>query len=349
MNDLFKFPIGDTWVGLDCKPFVIAEVAQAHDGSLRLAHSFIDAAKQAGADCVKFQLHLPEFESTLNEKFRVNMGGQDKDRFSYWERTNFSLGGWRELISHARQNEIEFLCSTFSVEGVEILRDLGVQAWKLSSGEMWSSELIESMIEDGTPIIASTGLASMADIESFVDQFRRRSSAFALLQCTSKYPTPIEESGINLISEFRQFGCAVGLSDHSGTVFPSLAAMAANADIIEVHVTFDRGMWGPDASSSLTFEELTLLCQSRDSFDLMRKKPLDKNEVASELEITKKLFSKSLALRTDLVAETVVEEKMLTLKKPGGGIPREAISRVVGKKLKRDVASRRLLEWDDLI
>lgn len=349
MNNPIKFQIGEAWVGRDFKPFVIAEVAQAHDGSLRLAHSFIDAAKQAGADCVKFQLHLPEFESTLNEKFRVNMGGQDKDRFSYWERTNFKTNEWQELISHARQNEIEFLCSTFSVEGVEILRDLGVQAWKLPSGEMWSSELIESMMEDGSPIIASTGLASMAEIESFVKQYKGCGSALALLQCTSKYPTPIEESGINLIPEFRQFVCAVGLSDHSGTVFPSLAAMAMNADIIEVHATFDRGIWGPDASSSLTFEELSLLCQSRDSFDLMKKNPVDKNQVASELKMTKELFSKSLALRSDLAAETVVEEKMLTLKKPGGGIPREAISRVVGKKLKTDVASRRLLEWDDLI
>lgn len=349
MNNPIKFQIGEAWVGLDFKPFVIAEVAQAHDGSLRLAHSFIDAAKQAGADCVKFQLHLPEFESTLNEKFRVNMGGQDKDRFSYWERTNFKLNEWQELISHARQNEIEFLCSTFSVEGVEILRDLGVQAWKLPSGEMWSSELIESMMEDGSPIIASTGLASMAEIESFVKQYKGCGSALALLQCTSKYPTPIEESGINLIPEFRQFVCAVGLSDHSGTVFPSLAAMAMNADIIEVHATFDRGIWGPDASSSLTFEELSLLCQSRDSFDRMKKNPVDKNQVASELKMTKELFSKSLALRSDLAAETVVEEKMLTLKKPGGGIPREAISGVVGKKLKTDVASRRLLEWDDLI
>jgi len=349
MQNLAKFQIGGTWVGHDHKSFVIAEVAQAHDGSLRLAHSFIDAATQAGADAVKFQLHLPEHESTLNEQFRVNMGGQDKDRFSYWERTNFSLSGWRELCSHAEKNDIKFLCSTFSVEGVEILRDLGVPAWKISSGELWSPEVIESMMKDGKPIIASTGLASSAEIKSFVDRYKNCGNALGLLQCTSKYPTPIQESGINLISQFRQYGCAVGLSDHSGTVFPSLAAMAINADLLEVHVTFDRGIWGPDASSSLIFDELALLCKFRDAFDLMRNNPVDKDKVAAELVITRDLFSKSLALRVDLPAGSVITEEMITLKKPGGGIAREAINSVVGKKVKKDVTSRRLLEWSDLV
>ena len=342
-----NFEIGGVAVGPNAPGLVIAEVAQAHDGSLRMAHSFIDAIAASGANCVKFQLHLPDFESTTDEQFRIGMGSQDVDRFSYWHRTGFSSSEWTELALHTKEKGLIFLCSTFSVQGAEILRAMEIDAWKIASGEVESVELIDYMLEDKKPIIASTGMASIAEIESLLKQIREQGSSLVLLQCTSKYPTSIEESGLDFMEYLRTYGCAVGLSDHSGTPLPTLAALARGADVVEVHVTFDKRIQGPDSSSSISFEELELICQARDCFNAMDQNPIDKDLVAKELADNKKMFGKSVALKNDSAAGTVITEDMVCFKKPGSGIQRKELKNIVGKTLIHDVSARRLLKWSD--
>jgi N,N'-diacetyllegionaminate synthase len=344
-----NFNIGGVAVGPSAPGFIVAEVAQAHDGSLRMAHSFIDAIATAGADCVKFQLHLPDFESTTDEKFRVEMGSQDADRFSYWRRTGFKPTEWAELALHAKERELVFLCSAFSVQGAKLLREMEIDAWKIASGEVGSIELIDYMLEDSKPIIASTGMASITEIESLVKRLSKHGNPLVLLQCTSKYPTPIEEAGLNIMGDLEAYGCAVGLSDHSGTPFPALAALARGADVIEVHVTFDKRIQGPDSSSSISFAELEMICQARDCFEAIDRNPVDKDVVAKKLENTKVMFGKSVALKGDGTAGTVVTEEMICFKKPGTGIQRNELARIVGKTLVQDVSSRCLLKWSDFV
>jgi N,N'-diacetyllegionaminate synthase len=337
-------------VGPGNPALLIAEVAQAHDGSLGVAHAFIDAAADAGVDAVKFQTHLAAAESTLDEPFRTRFSQQDATRFHYWQRMEFTLPQWQELAAHARQRDLVFLSSAFSVAAVDLLRGIGMPAWKIGSGEFASADLWQAMAETGAPILFSTGMAKRAEIADAVTVFRANGLPYALMQCTSAYPTPLEAVGLNVIDELREaFDCPVGLSDHSGSVFPGLAALARGANLIEVHVTFHRQMFSPDVAASLTFDELKLLCQMRDALSTMESHPVDKDAMAEQLLGMREIFGKSLAPLYPLAAGTVLRPEMIVTKKPGGGIPLDAAGRISGRRLARDVAPDRILRWNDLV
>jgi N,N'-diacetyllegionaminate synthase len=210
--------------------------------------------------------------------------------------------------------------------------------------------LWQAMAETGAPILFSTGMAKRAEIADAVTLFRANGLPYALLQCTSSYPTPLEAVGLNVIDELREaFDCPVGLSDHSGSVFPGLAALARGANLIEVHVTFHRQMFSPDMAASLTFDELKLLCQMRDALSTMESHPVDKDAMAERLLGMREIFGKSLAPLYPLAAGTVLRPEMIVTKKPGGGIPLDAAGRISGRRLARDVAPDRILRWTDLV
>lgn len=328
---------------------IIAEVGQAHDGSLGLAHSFVDAAADVGADCVKFQTHIAAAESTMDETFRVTFSHQDSSRYNYWRRMEFTSDQWSGLSEHARSRGLIFLSSPFSVAAVDMLTRLGVPAWKVGSGELGSADVLNAMLETRRPILLSTGMSGMSEIDGTIQWFRSASIEFAVLQCTSRYPTPLSEVGLNVIELLRKrYDCPVGLSDHSGKVDPSLAALARGANLIEVHLTLDRRMFGPDVSASLTVDELASIVSFRDALAVMDAYPVDKDEMALQLADMRRMFNKSLAPIHDLARGTTIEEHMLTRKKPGTGIPAEKITGVIGRRLARDVSATNLLRWDDL-
>jgi N-acetylneuraminate synthase len=336
-------------VGGDAPAYLVAEVAQAHDGSLGLAHRFIDAAKEAGVDAVKFQTHFATEESTLDEPFRVKFSNQDESRFAYWKRMEFTDEQWAGLVGHAHEIGICFLSSAFSQKSVELLDRLGVPAWKVASGEIISEALVDRMVATGKPILISTGMSSYAEIEAAVARVRKGGAPVAVLQCTSRYPTPFEEVGLNVIGEMRaRFACPVGLSDHSGVVFPSIFAIAKGADIVEAHITLDRRMFGPDVAASLTVEEFALVRQARDALQVMETHPVDKDTLAADLTDMRQLFQRSVAVTRPLVEGTVLTRDMLTCKKPATGIPASAIDSLVGKRLRRAAAPDRVLHWRDV-
>jgi N,N'-diacetyllegionaminate synthase len=341
--------ISDREIGSSNKAFVIAEIAQAHDGSLGLAHKYIDAVASAGADAVKFQTHIADEESTLDDAFRINFSYHDKNRYEYWKRMEFSSQQWDNLSRHAEEKKIIFLSSPFSVKAVQLLNDIGVPAWKIGSGEVNNPLMLNKIASTGKPIILSTGMSKWDEINAAVKKINEYGSDFALLQCTSEYPTPLSDVGLNVIDDYRKhFKVPVGLSDHSGMIYPSLAAMSLGADIIEVHVTFHRAMFGPDVSSSVTLEELSLIIHARDAIHEMRSHPVDKDEMAMRLGGMRDLFNKSLALVRPGTRGTVLTREMITVKKPGTGIPADKLEKVIGARLARDVSNNRILCWDDI-
>jgi len=204
---------------------VIGEVAQAHDGSLGTAHAYIDAIAKSGADAVKFQTHIAAAESTPNEPWRVRFSYQDASRYEYWKRMEFTAEQWLGLKRHAEEQRITFLSSPFSLQAARMLRGIGMQAWEVPSGEVANSQLLEYMIETKLPILLSSGMSSIEETDTTVAQVQAAGLPLAVMQCTSAYPCPPEKVGLNMLGEFRErYGCAVGLSDHSGTIFPGLAA-----------------------------------------------------------------------------------------------------------------------------
>ena len=329
--------------------YIIAEVAQAHDGSLSLAHAYIDAIADTGADAVKFQTHIAEAESTLEEPWRVKFSYQDKSRYDYWKRMEFSVEQWSELAEHSRSRGLDFLSSPFSVEAAIILEKIGVKQWKIGSGEIYNPILLDYLLGTNIPILFSSGMSSIADIDNVINQAIKKSIPFGIFQCSSSYPTPPELWGLEVLSSFRErYNCPVGLSDHSGDIYAGLAATTLGADFIEVHVTFDKHMFGPDVSSSVTVNELKQLVTGSKLIKSSLNNKDDKDILVSDTSNLKKTFGRSLALVSGLSAGSKLSKKDLTLKKPGTGILYDDINKVIGRSLKTHKGIDKLLTWDDL-
>lgn len=347
MNSL---AIGDRKVGEGEPCIVIAEVAQAHDGSLGMAHGFIDAIADANADAVKFQTHIAAAESTPAEEFRVPFGHEDATRYDYWKRMEFSEEQWKGLAKHAGERGLLFLSSPFSVEAVDLLARVGVPAWKIASGQVSDTPAFERIVATRRPVLLSSGMSSLVEIDTAVEMMRRASLEFALLQATSAYPCPPEKVGLNVLDVFRQrHGCPVGLSDHSGTIWPSVAAATLGASVVEVHVTLSREMFGPDVASSVTTAELRQLVEGVRFVERMRDNPTDKDTMAAETASLRELFAKSVVLTVDLPAGSALAREHLATKKPGTGIAPGRVDELVGRTLRVDVRADHILSEEDLL
>jgi len=327
---------------------IVAEIAQAHDGSLGTAHAYIDAVAKAGADAVKFQTHIAAAESTPSEPWRVNFSPQDATRYDYWKRVEFTVEQWRGLKEHAVQRGLRFLSSPFSLEAVELLTRVGVAAWKVASGEVNNAPMFERMAATALPIILSTGMSSLQEIDAAVERIKKSRLPLTVLQCTTMYPCPPEKIGLNLIPFFRdRYGCDVGLSDHSATIYAGLAAVATGIDVLEVHVTISREAFGPDVAASVTTGELSQLVQGIRFIERMKAHPIDKDEIAAEMAPLRDLFTKSVVTRMALPSGTVLREEHLSLKKPGTGIPAGKLKELINRRLKRAVPADTLLSEND--
>jgi N,N'-diacetyllegionaminate synthase len=319
---------------------IIGEVALAHDGSLGFAHAFIDAIASAGADAVKFQTHSAPAESTAREPWRVRFSPQDASRYDYWTRTAFTEPQWLGLKRHAEHHGLLFISSAFSLAAVDMLERIGVAAWKLASGNLTDLALIDRIAGGTLPVMVSTGMSPIDEIDTVIARLRARGTRVAVLQCTSQYPCPPEKIGLNLLADFRaRYGCPVGLSDHSGTIFPSLAAATLGAEILEVHVTLSREMFGPDVPASITTTELCQLVEGVRFIERMRASPVDKDMAAADLAPMRTIFGKSIVFASALPAGTVLRASDLAFKKAGGGIPPARLPEIVGRRLVRAVGA----------
>ena len=337
-------------IGEGNRCFLIAEIAQAHDGSLGFAHSYIDLAHQSGADAVKFQVHIADAESTLDEQFRVAFSYVDKTRFDYWKRMEFSHEQWAGLKAHAESLGLVFFASAFSLEAVAMLGDLGVEVWKIASGEIDNENLAKAIASFGKPVLISSGMSDVTEILKAGEQFATKGLDVGIFQCTTEYPTPLEHVGLNVIDTIKaRFAGPVGLSDHSGSEIPSIAAISRGAHMIEAHLCFDKTQFGPDTASSLTPKQFHRLSEARDAIHTMLSSPVDKRAMATSKTEMRHLFGKSLVLAKPMKRGDRVETNDLTTKKPGTGIAPERASQFVGKTLRRDVSSERLLREDDFM
>jgi len=328
---------------------VVGEIAQAHDGSLGMAHALIDAIANAGADAVKFQTHIAAAESSPAEPWRVKFSYQDETRFEYWKRMEFTECQWLELKTHADSRRLLFLSSPFSIEAVSLLERLDIAAWKVASGEISNLPMFDRMVATRKPIILSSGMSSWAELDAAVKRVQGAGLDLTVLQCSSIYPTPPEKLGLNLLPELRQrYGCKVGFSDHSGTVHGGLAAATLGAELIEVHVTLSREAFGPDVLVSLTTTELRELTAGVRFIQAALAHPVDKDQMARELAPMRQLFTKSLVAAVDLPAGTRLQLGHLCLRKPGTGLPPDRLNQILGRKLRRPLAVGTMIIEEDL-
>jgi N,N'-diacetyllegionaminate synthase len=328
---------------------VIGEVALSHDGSLGLAHAFVDAIADAGADAVKFQTHIAAAESTPAEPFRVKFSRQDASRYDYWKRMEFSEDGWRGLAEHCAQRGVLFVSSPFSLEAVALLERVGQPFWKIASGEVSNTALLDRVLDTGAPVVLSSGMSPLAETDAAVARVKARGRQVGVMQCTTAYPCPPDRVGLNLVPVYRErYGGWVGLSDHSATIYPGLAGAALGLDLLEVHVALSREMFGPDVVASVTTSELRQLVEGVRFIETMRAHPVDKDAAAKDTEPLRRLFTRSIVARRALPAGAVLAAADLAIKKPGTGLPPERLGDLVGRTLARSVAADQLLAVEDV-
>lgn len=328
---------------------IIGEVAQTHDGSLGHAHAFIDAVANAGADAVKFQTHIAAAESTMDEPWRVKFSPYDETRYEYWQRMEFKREEWEGLKKHADDKGLLFMSSPFSLEAADLLSGIGMRAWKIASGEVSNPLLLDRVVSTGDPIVLSTGMSDTEELESAIGRVKKNGNPLAVLQCTSAYPCPPEKVGLNMLDSLKNaFHCPVGLSDHSGNIYTGLAAATLGAEVLEVHVTLSREMFGPDVPASVTTSELSRLVEGVRWIERIIDNPVDKEEMASELQPLRRLFTKSVYAGSDLKKGTTLTDDLVRFKKPGIGLPAHRVSELIGRRLNRDIAMDELIQLQDV-
>lgn len=327
---------------MNTKPYIIAEIGQAHEGSLGILHSYIDAVAQTGANAIKFQMHIAEAESSIHEPFRVKFSYEDDTRYEYWKRMEFTLEQWHGIKEHCDQVGLDFICSPFSNLAVDWLEQIGVKAYKIGSGEVSNWLMLEKIAKTGKPIILSSGMSSYAELDQTIQFLKNKKVEVSILQCTTSYPTQPQQYGLNVINELKErYNIPVGYSDHSAKISTNIAAVALGAEILEFHVVFSREMFGPDAKSSLTIEETKQLVQSVNEISTAIHHPVNKNDNSAFTQL-KTIFEKSLAVNKVLKQGHVLTIDDLEAKKPKGfGIPANEFENILGKKINKN-----LNKWD---
>ena len=328
--------------------YIIAEIAQAHDGSLGIAHSYIDALADTGVHAIKFQTHIAEAESSIYEPFRVKFSYEDASRFDYWKRMEFTKEQWAGLKSHCEDKGIEFISSPFSCAAVDLLEALNVRKYKIGSGEVSNFLMLEKIAGTGKEIILSSGMSSWNELDSTIDFLKPFGNKLSVLQCTTAYPTVAGQWGLGIIPLLKErYHLPTGFSDHSGDIFACLAATAMGAEMLEFHAVFDQNMFGPDAKASLTIMQIKKMLQGVNEIqkDLNANINKDSSESFSDL---KKMFQKSLAVNKDFEPGHIITFDDLEAKKPAGkGIDAKDFKSIIGKALNQKKAAQDFLLQSD--
>lgn len=339
-----SFSIGGREIGADQPPLVIAEIGINHEGSFDKAVQMVRDAKRAGCECVKFQTHIIEDEMIPNE---VVPGNAEESIWKIMERCVLSKGEERELKQLVESEGMIFLSTPFSRAAAVQLEELGVDAYKIGSGECNNYPLVEHIAKYGKPVILSTGMNDLESIQPAVDIFEKYGTPYSLLHCTSMYPTPYEKVRLGGVAELQRAfpNALVGLSDHSLGIYTSLAAIALGARIIEKHFVSDRSWSGPDVPISLTPDELGELVRGAKAVH----EALGGGKTILAEEKPTIDFAYACVVTTKAISSgELFTEDNIWVKRPGTGeIFAKDYSSILGKKAARDIHKNTQLSYSD--
>jgi N,N'-diacetyllegionaminate synthase len=330
--------------------YLIAEIGQAHEGSLGIAHSYIDALAATGVDAVKFQTHIAEAESSIHEPFRVKFSYEDDTRYDYWKRMEFNAEQWAGLKAHCEDKGMEFISSPFSIAAVELLERIGVKKYKIGSGEVSNLLMLNRIALTGKDMLLSSGMSDWDELDTAVAFLKPFGNKLTVLQCTTAYPTAPEQWGLQLIPELKErYKLPVGFSDHSGEITAGIAAFALGASVLEFHVVFDKRMFGPDTLASLTIDQCSQIVRSVRDLERALKASISKGDQVA-LQPLRDMFGKSLALNRSLPAGYSICLEDLEAKKPKGhGIAASDYQHVIGRTLRVSKQAWDFLRQEDLM
>ncbi len=321
----------------------IAEIGMTHDGSFGLAKQLTKAAVKSGANVVKYQCHIPEFETTRNAPSPYYF--KDENRFEYFERTKFSYNQFQQLHILCNELGVYSCISPFSIEAAEMCIDIGFDYIKIASGEVTNMPLIDFLAKiKNLKIIMSSGMSSIDEIEKSLKKLKNHKE-FYLLQCSSIYPCPPEKSGLSFIEVFKKkFKVNVGLSDHTITDATSIAAAALGACVIEKHFTLSKDLYGPDASFSLNPDEFSKLCNSLD-YVWTAIKVKDVKKDIKKFKVMKKTFEKSIYAKRDIDVGEKITLDNISFLKPLSKIHSSDYKKILNKKVNKKLKEGQPLDW----
>jgi N,N'-diacetyllegionaminate synthase len=332
--------IGSRTIGDGRPALVIAEIGNNHDGSVPQAEQLVDAAADAGADAVKFQTHIAEAEMHPSTPTPPHFS---EPRWEFTKRMELTLEDHLHLKAYTERRGLIFFSSPFSQEAVDMLERVEVPLYKIASGEVTNPPLIEAVAATGRPVLLSTGMSGIEDIERAVEILRASGSDVLVLQCTSNYPCPPEKVNLRAMPALgARFGIPYGLSDHTPDIFTSVAAAALGASAIEKHFTLSKDLYGPDHHASLVPEELARLVVGVREVEAALGTAAKVRDAA--LDPARATFEKSVVTRVAIPSGTVIEREMLTTKRPGSGIPAVRLDDVVGRRASADIPENELVQ-----
>lgn len=343
------FEIAGRAIGPGARPFVIAEIGVNHDGNPAVAARLIDAAADAGADAVKLQAFDAASLATAGaERAPYQQVAGSSSQLDMLRALELPAAAWPDLARRATARGTVFLATPFDEPSVTMLAEVGVPAFKIGSGDLTNAILLRAVGGHRLPVILSTGMATLDEVEAAVGELRDSGAgAVALLHCASAYPAPIEEVNLRAIDTLRErFGEPIGYSDHTIGTVAAVAAVARGATIVEKHLTLDRSLTGPDHAASMEPDDFArLVTEIRDAWSGLG----DGNKVPRDAEReVMRVARRSLVAGRRLPAGHVLAIGDLAAKRPGTGISPMEIDRIVGRRLALDVEPDHLLRDEDL-
>jgi N-acetylneuraminate synthase len=334
-------------IGAGQKPYVIAEVSGNHNGDVERACKLIEIAKQSGADAVKLQTYTPDTMTIKCDRSDFKVVGGPWDGHTLYDLYQWAHTPWdwhERLFTKAREVGITCFSTPFDESSLELLLKLNAPALKLASFELLDLPLVEEMAKTKKPMIISTGMATLDEIQDAVDVVRKYHDKLVILHCVSGYPTPVDQSNLRTLQDLQhRFGSLVGLSDHTLGVTTSVVGVSLGACVIEKHFIDDRSHKGPDSAFSLEPQELADLCR------MVGEAWSSLGEAGYQLKNAEKqsmVFRRSLYVTADMKAGEVLTEKNLRRIRPGFGLPPKFFREALGRKVKRDVERGTALTWE---
>lgn len=318
---------------------ICAEIAQMHDGSIGIAHSMVDALAKTGVDIVKFQTHIADAESSEWEKFRIPFSYEDKSRYDYWRRMEFTYNQWKTLKEHVEDLGMQFLSTPFSIEAIELLEHLGVSAYKIGSGEVNCNFFVERVAKCKKPVIISSGMSNNQQVKAAIKALETGTTDITVCQCTSLYPTPLNRVNLSQMQLYsKEYNVKPGYSCHTGEIYPSIAAAVLGAKYLEFHVTFDKQMFGPDSTSSLDMNQVKELVKGVRSVEKIVADSNIEESSRSDIIHNNKIFSRSLSAKTAISKGQTITIDMLEIKRPADkGLSIENAKKIVGIKALKNI------------
>ena len=323
---------------------MIAELGSVHNGSLQFAKSLIKHAAKSGADIVKFQMHIAEFETLKNAPNPKYFTAED--RYNYFKRTSFNYKQWKIIKSTCDKYGVEFLCSPFSLEAVNILEKLKVKKYKIPSGEVTNIPLLEKIAKTKKPILLSTGMSNFKEIR---DAYKIcKNNDLTIMQCSSIYPCPEKYVGLNIIKLLKKkFKCKLGYSDHTLGHASGIIAAYLKVDYIEKHFTTSKKLYGSDAKFSMEPAEFKNFCKEIRNATIVSKNNVNKNDIGKYKNM-KMVFEKSIVAKNYIQKGNKLKLDNIAFKKPGYGIKTKFYKKIINYVAKEDIKIDELIKWEKI-